>query len=236
VSDASEIIKSGAIDKLADIVHKLAGPLSEEVGLLMADKIKVYRVKNWVAVVKKTNKVLAKAKLPPQAVPPRIFLPILEGSSLESDESLQDMWAGLLATASYESDSLSPSFIETVKQLTPNEARTLSAIFEFAATQPDFQLGAHPERISTHTDSATIRLHVEGLERQGIIRRKYALVGRESGFFGRKDPWSVFGEETEDSRLPKLEHEWEFTQYGVRFMNACRGPKPNSPTQRRQAS
>lgn len=55
MSDAGEIIKSGAFDKLADIVRKLAGPMAEEVGLLMADKIKVYRVKNWVNVVKSTS-------------------------------------------------------------------------------------------------------------------------------------------------------------------------------------
>jgi hypothetical protein len=40
MSDAAEIIKSGAFDKLADVAHKLAGPMAEELGLLMADKVK----------------------------------------------------------------------------------------------------------------------------------------------------------------------------------------------------
>jgi hypothetical protein len=75
---------------------------------------------------------LAGAHLSPGAVPPRLFLPILEASSVESDESLQERWAGLLATASEQADSLSPSFIETLKQLTPSEARTLNTWFDFA--------------------------------------------------------------------------------------------------------
>src|ERR1022692_2189899 len=108
MSDASEIIKSGAFDKLADVVHKLAGPMAEECGLLLADKVRVYRVKNWVSVVTKTQKILSDAKLPPNAVPPRMFLPILEASSLEEDEALQGLWAGLLATASQQADSVSP--------------------------------------------------------------------------------------------------------------------------------
>src|SRR5579864_2267140 len=75
MSEAGEIIKSGAADKLADIIHKLAGPMAEEIGLLMADTIKVYRVKNWLKVAEKTQALLGKAKLPPTAVPPRLFLP-----------------------------------------------------------------------------------------------------------------------------------------------------------------
>ncbi|HET9284469.1 MAG TPA: hypothetical protein VFR24_21150 [Candidatus Angelobacter sp.] len=56
MSDTGEIIKSGAFDKLADIAHKLAGPLAEELGLLLADKVKLYRVKNWLNVVKKLKR------------------------------------------------------------------------------------------------------------------------------------------------------------------------------------
>jgi hypothetical protein len=78
VNESGEIIKSGAFGKLADLIYKLAGPVSEEVGLLMADKMKAYRVQNWVKVVHKTKRILAEARLPPKAVPPRLFLPIFE--------------------------------------------------------------------------------------------------------------------------------------------------------------
>src|ERR1035441_9392519 len=99
LSDAAEIVKSGAIDKIADLVHNLAGPLTEEVGLIMGEKVRAYRVKNMISVFQKTKKMLSNAGLPESAVPPRIFLPILDASSLETDESLQDLWAGLLASA-----------------------------------------------------------------------------------------------------------------------------------------
>lgn len=75
MSDPGEIIKSGAFAKLADIAHKLAGPLAEELGLLMADKVKLYHLKNWLNVVEKADKILKEANLPPNAVPPRMFLP-----------------------------------------------------------------------------------------------------------------------------------------------------------------
>jgi hypothetical protein len=36
MTDAGEIIKSGAADKLADIIHKLAGPMAKEFGAMLA--------------------------------------------------------------------------------------------------------------------------------------------------------------------------------------------------------
>src|SRR5580692_3456636 len=56
MTDAGEIIKSGAGEKIADLVNKLAGPLAEEVGMMLGDKVKVYRVKNWIKTAEKTER------------------------------------------------------------------------------------------------------------------------------------------------------------------------------------
>jgi len=59
----------------------------------------------------------------------RLLLPIMEASSVEVNETLQDMWAGLLATASQDTDPVSASFAETLKQLTPDAARHLQRMY-----------------------------------------------------------------------------------------------------------
>ena len=242
MSDAGQIVKSGAFEKLADIVHKLAGPMAEEVGLMMADKIKVYRVKNWVGVVKKTQEILNDARLPPNAVPPRLLLPIIEASSVESDETLQDLWAGLLASASDKSDSLSPSFIEILKQLTPSEARLLNSLFEAASAHKIRRLGGlraisqlAPERKA----SGAVQLCLDSFERLGLIRREYDLQEktRNYGIFGDATPApdSFFGHTTA-ADLPELTFEFEFTEYGLQFMRACKGPQKMKPKTAKKSS
>ena len=233
MSDAGEIIKSGAFDKLADIIHKLAGPMADEIGLLMADKIRVYRVRNWVNVVKKTQRILAEAHISPEAVPPRLFLPILEASSIESDETLQDLWAGVLASASEESDSLSPSFIETLKQLTPAEAKALNKYFDPNKFKKSIRLG---EGFILPFDGppgdAPSRLETETFERLGLIRREYDLQqgGHDSvsHLFNIESQTKLlynFSRSLSANALPELTYEFKFTEYGIRFMKACRGPK-----------
>jgi Abortive infection alpha len=240
MSDAGEIIKSGAFNKLADIAHKLAGPLAEELGLMMADKVKLYRLKNWVNVVRKAEKILNEAHLPPNAVPPRMFLPILEASSVEDDETLQGLWAGLLASASEQSDSLSPSFVETLKQLTPSEAKNLHSLF--AKRDSVYALGAPNDmhlKLAGNLDHAKFNLMTETFERLGLIRRQYDLQKPLAGLLGGlprerflPERWrSRFGEFDEEEPLPELTYKFEFTEYGIQFMNACLGPQKVKPSQ-----
>jgi hypothetical protein len=43
MNEISEIVRSGAADKMADLIHKLAGPMAEEFGLMLGDRVRAYR-------------------------------------------------------------------------------------------------------------------------------------------------------------------------------------------------
>lgn len=231
MSDASEIIKSGAVDKLADIFHKLAGPLAEEFGQLLADKARVYRTKNWVSVIKKTEKILADAKLPPNAVPPRMLLPILEASSLEDDETLQSLWAGLLATASQQTDSVSPSFVETLRQLTPDETRHLEHIYE------TLQKLSHQRKLAnspitpyafTQQWGAPPGVSSDTFERLGLIRRDFNVKLRSRS--SKRRQLSTM-EEALDLVEPEMLYQFVLTGYVISFLEACNGPRSSPSTE-----
>ena len=49
---------AGMWDKITDLVHKLSGPMAEEAGMMLGDKVRVYRVKNWINTVRKTERLL----------------------------------------------------------------------------------------------------------------------------------------------------------------------------------
>jgi hypothetical protein len=216
MTDAGEIIKSGAGEKIADLVNKLAGPLAEEVGMMLGDKVKVYRVKNWIKTAEKTERLLRVAKLPANAVPPRLFLPIMEAASIEDNETLQDMWAGLLATASQDTDTVSPSFVETLKQLTPVEARYLQRLYDDTSSE---RRKVYP-RGNGWVGHSTIPMDAFGL-----IRKKYLAPSEEGTSTARSEEDSftdlmVFGDE--------LKFEFLYTEYGAEFLRACQGPNAAS--------
>ena len=96
--DERELIKSG-LEVIKDFLAKLAGPAAEEVGLLLQDQVRLYRLQNQLRILSKAEKMLHDAKIEPSQVPLRTLVPILEGASLEDDDYLATKWAGLLASA-----------------------------------------------------------------------------------------------------------------------------------------
>ena len=223
MNDLGEIVKSGAVDKAADLLHRLAGPMFDEFGAILADKARVYRAKNLVSTVQKTERILREAGLPANAVPTRLLLPIMEASSVENAETLQEMWAGLLATASQQSDTVSPSFVETLKQLTPDEVRHLEIICqetlrflkkERLTDGMELVLWAFGARsyVGPKEFDVPPSVYPETYERLGIIRRNYIVH-------------SNFDRSTAEVSS-EVDGWFELTEYAVRFLDACHGPTP----------
>ncbi|MGA7314637.1 MAG: Abi-alpha family protein [Silvibacterium sp.] len=229
MTDAGEIIKSGAGEKIADLVNKLAGPLAEEVGMIFGDTVRVYRVKNWIKTLQKTERLLRDSGLPANPVPPGLFLPIMEASSIEDNETLQEMWAGLLATASQKTDSVSPAFIETLKQLTPGDARHLEVICqeslgffkqERVTDGMELVLWAFGDSKHAFASDAPEEFNVppgvypDTYVRLGLIRSNYEVHSHFDGY--------------EAKVTSDVDGWYEFTGYAVRFLDACHGPCPCS--------
>jgi hypothetical protein len=223
MTDLGEIVKSGPADKVVDLLHRLAGPMFDEFGATLADKVRVYRAKNLVSTVRKTERILREAGLSANAVPTRLLLPIMEASSVEDPETLQEMWAGLLATASQQTDSVSPSFIETLKQLTPDDVRHLELIcqetLKFLAkerltAETELELWAFGARsyIGPKEFDTPVGVYPDTYERLGLLRRTYTV---NSSF------------DASDVKVSSEVDGWyEFTEYAVRFLDACHGPPP----------
>jgi hypothetical protein len=119
-----------ALENVTDLFHKLAGPLAEELGLMFGDKAREYRVRNWISVEKQVRQMLAEANAEPHSIPPRQFLPLLEGASLEDEPTLQERWAALIANFATSDFDMPAVFIEFLKELSPIEAIALNRMWE----------------------------------------------------------------------------------------------------------
>jgi len=227
-----DILKSGALTDITDLLKKLAGPAFEELGAILGDSVRVFRVKNLLRTTERTKRILEDAGLHPKPVPSRLLLPILDTCSVEDNDDLQERWAGLLASASQETDSLSPSFIETLKQLTPNEAKHCDYIFE--------ELSKSYKRVPTDSDPIPHHAFTEAwgapkgaretYERLGLIWREYEVKLERHAWRIALDSEDTAGMVSDiESALENLEagveYQYHLTGYAFRFLKACRGPR-----------
>ena len=126
-------ISEKAIEKAFKFLEKIIIPPCEELGLLLQDQVRLWRFKNQVRILNKAEEYLKKKNIKPQKVPFKFIAPLLEYSSFEEEETMQERWAALLARAA------DPKYIhknnlyclEILKQISPTEAKVLDAMFEF---------------------------------------------------------------------------------------------------------
>lgn len=114
-----------AAEMAKEFLGKIVNPGLEEGAGIIGDTVKFWRFKNQVNILLKAKDFLEKKGVNPTAVLPRTLAPLLEAASLETDETLQDMWANLLASYA-KGDLLVQSYPSLLKELTSVEARILN--------------------------------------------------------------------------------------------------------------
>lgn len=205
-------LAKGPIDQAAKTVHvflrTLLGPAAEEMGELLRDPVREYRVQRQLRVLQRSQARLAEAGIEPRSVPLKIIAPLLEGASLEDDESLGERWAGLL-TSSAAGDPVEYSYPHILAEIGPSEARVLDILYDSAQAA-----GGVLKLISSDVlkDRAAIDEGRLPIVLENLIRLR--LV----------DPLTVPGLNT------RMHHKnVALTPLGVDFVRACRGPAPGEP-------
>jgi len=121
-----------AAEKALDFIEKLvAGPLMEGTGLL-TDKVKYWRFKNQVNILLKAREYLKlKGIKTPKKIGVKDLSTLLEYSSFEEEEIMQDSWAKLLANAMNPENSFNSCnlFSQILNQLSVNEVYIMKFIF-----------------------------------------------------------------------------------------------------------
>jgi hypothetical protein len=129
MKDPGVEIAEKAIEEAAEIAReflgKVANPALEEGGGLIQDTVKFWRFKNQVNILLKAKAFLEGKGLNPHAILPKTLAPLLDSGSLETDSSLQNMWANLLASYA-RGDLIIQSYPSLLKELSPMEARILT--------------------------------------------------------------------------------------------------------------
>jgi hypothetical protein len=118
---------------LRAFLAKVLGPAADELAGIIADPIADYRkelnerrAKRFLKIVADAEAKVEKTGREPERIPDYIAVPLIESATLIDDETLQGMWAGLMASASDPAsrDGVHPSFSGILKALSPVLATT----------------------------------------------------------------------------------------------------------------
>ena len=135
IADSLKIITQGAVEGAAAFLSRICLPAAEEFGLLLRDRVTNWRTKNRVMVLQKAEKMLeSHPEADQKHAHPRLIAAILEQGSWIDDGQVQEMWAGLLASACTKDgkDESNLIFINILSQVTSLEAIILNKACQLA--------------------------------------------------------------------------------------------------------
>jgi hypothetical protein len=128
IGDATNTTVKKSFQGVEGFLKSVCVPALDEVGLLFRDKVRHWRLNNILHILDKAKGKLhfENEELKIQAHP-RVALAIIDYGSLNDNDEIQEMWAGLFASSctkdGQEDENL--IFVDLLKQLTVAEARIL---------------------------------------------------------------------------------------------------------------
>jgi hypothetical protein len=202
------------------IVKRMLVPAADELAEMWRDRVRLYRYGRQLKLLEKVENMAQEAGFTPEAVPPKILFPLLEGASFEENEDLHTMWAALLANAASpeNAESVRPSFLAILKHMAPDEAKLLNWMYngpygqnsvdEVTVMEAYGTLGFGPASYADRNAQMT--------ESVAFLERFEACLG---ALEAEQLVISVVFKEAPDLRF------YSSTLRGAGFMKACRPPR-----------
>lgn len=210
--DLARYVAGEVTPEVSRFMGTVAGAPSIEISELIAEHIRAWRFKREVKHVKKAMKQLEDAGMSPKAIPMRTLAPLIEGGSLEDDESLVDRWASLLANAAGGSQDVPPSFPNVLRELDPAAARVLDVVYaQNMSLAPEIR------------DEFSVVMKEQMRDVLGLTKEAFAFHIDNLMRLRLVEPARVWATTDEDRRTVRL------TEFGRAFVRACRPPSQPDP-------
>lgn len=239
------------LDKTEKLMSKLFGPSIKEFGELFADNVRFRRLRNQIKILNKTRELLDKNGLESHELNLKTIIPLIEKSSVEEDELLQDKWANLIASmASTPENGLEPRLINTLSSLSALEAKILDFIHEDIFVQRQLKLARLLDsKVKKYTeqdilvseievdydniqesfklDDDLIRIYIDNFVLLGLVKYKEPDVDIDQGSHS-----AGIEEDEEDRQIVDLDLElsatfntsdnFHLTAFGNYFVEQCK--------------
>ncbi len=170
------------ISTIAGYLHAYFGGTIEQGMGIVEDKLRFIRFEKQIKLFFRANEILEKRglRVPTEFIPQKFMLPLLEAATLETDNTLQEKWACLLANAADASSAVTMkrSYISILENLTAFECTLLDSLakHEFEGKSMPVNFSRFPEELidsSTESDANKLSREVEAslnnLMRLGLL-------------------------------------------------------------------
>lgn len=117
---AKPVVETGA-----RLIESLLGKPCQVAGELVSEQLYAWQWANRCRIAAKAQAIMEKNGTAAKVLPKGFLLPLIEATGNVEDDDLQDLWAQLLASGAQDAEAQHPAFIETLRRMNAEDARSL---------------------------------------------------------------------------------------------------------------
>lgn len=128
IGEAINTSVTKSFEGVEGFLKRVCAPALEEIGLLLKDQVRQWRLNNILRILQKAEgKMEFKDEQLQIKAHPRVALSIIDNGSLNDDDEVQELWAGLFVSSCTKDGQNDENliFVDLLKQLTVVEAKIL---------------------------------------------------------------------------------------------------------------
>jgi hypothetical protein len=168
--------------ELGGFISKILGGGFEELGESFRAWCGYFRYTQMLKIRDKVEVIQKKRHLEGKSIPipPKFAIPLIENASLEDDESIQNLWAGLIVNATDPDKrfQIKKVYIDILSSLEPLDAMILKSLSKqgWNIIPGPHSPGFNSERISEELDIqiCDVEISLQNLSRLGCVSGEYA--------------------------------------------------------------
>lgn len=202
---------SGEQQAVSDFLSGIVPDFVKDGVGIFSDQVKLWRWKNQVNIILKAREKVQASGLDKMQVPLKVLSPIIQNSSLEEEENMQEKWVNMLANAVTQHVEVSPNYAAILNELSPLEVVILDNIFTKVNKESDYK-----KRRAIQFDATKIQ------EIYGLTEEKMDLIVENLFRLNLAQPPAGAGIQLGDHKFTlRTTKVFEFTTLGYEFVKAC---------------
>ena len=192
----------------AKLIENLLGEPCKVAGAMLSDQIYAWQWRNRVRIAARAKQIMDEQTTAEKVLPTGFLLTLVEEAGKVEDPDLQELWSRLLANGAADDAAQHPAFIDALKKMSPEDARTLKKLGEQRVGYP-FTLP--PEQVAADYVATIGRLAAFGL-----------VEARPTTHHPPRVP---VGFSTSVSFKATIKIQDAVSRFGIQFLNALRETK-----------
>jgi hypothetical protein len=239
-----------AIKPFAGLAERLLGESFDELGAIAGNELRFRRQKRELILFQKLQKAIEDARIEdPQRIPDNIWVPAVQEALLQSEETMQDKWAAMLANACdpAEQNPVSPAFPHVLRDLSVRDVKFLDALYDDALQRMTGDASLRGLAKVSYSENAILDIyHLAGLSTRRLAFLTLAEITEElkdiepqlklfeltfASVKRQEVVTHITGLKTSPGfgmKQDELTTIHRLTEFGVAFIKACRPPRQSA--------